>query len=592
MLKVMPILETTGLYKMINKRLWYRAASKEYPLGRWKNLPPDMEEENIILRNSQTGKVRCYFHCDWEDYTLENDFTVKCSCGKISHGLIIPWVPQKELTKIEQNHGLIILTKENASWRQNEKERILQLNQKEKERPYDDEGVCCDDFLYALETDYEECTAFFRRRTIDRKAFISKKNLKVPDLHSACSVYFRGRKSKARNGSAKILFTAFPDSNHNEAEWIIPGQINQEIEKTTESLVETFAGRKIAINKNLYSGLNLLRAAACFPYEVNVTKVAEEMGLMKSIQSDDPWIDRSNPDVYNELCGKLGLKTFTELRKLFDKNPHVLVWYKNLHDMGFRDINIISDLLCLFDKASNINEYKNIKNYNGWCYHPDYIELRIKAVEKMPTTFFECIDKYLVFEENENPYIFFCDYSIRLRGERATWRALNRQPGLGKYESQDIANQFSHFFKELKPEEREMVLKQGFTLNVHNTLSNIVMNLKQKNLIFNYTKEQKKFEDEIDGYKFILPVDSNTLHTLGSVMHNCVFSYSERVYKGKCTIVYAMFNEEYKACIEVTNKRIIKQARSDYNENLDEETEIVFTKWRMKNKLTYNGNYY
>ena len=586
----MPILETTGLYKMKNKRLWYRAASKEYPLGLWKNLPADMEEENIILRNSQTGKVRCAFHCDWEDYTLEDEFSVKCSCGKISHGLIIPWVPQKELTKIEQNHGLIILTKENASWRQEEKSRIIQLNQNERKIYLDDEGVCYDVFLYALETDYEECTAFFRRRSIDRKKIISKDSLKVPDLHWACSVYLKGRKSKARDGSTKTLFTAFPDHNHNEEEFIIPSLIHQEIEKTTEELVESFAGRKIALNKNLYRGLDLMRAAAIFPYEVNVTTVAEEMGFMKSIESDNPWLDRSNPDIYNELCGKLGLKTFTKLRKIFDKNPHVLIWYKNLSDMGFKDINVISDILCLFDKTVKINEYKDMKNYNGWIYSYEYRELREKAVSKMKTTFFECIDKYLLFEESENPYIFFCDYSIRLRGERATWRALNRQPVLGKYEMEDIASQFSRFFKELKPEEREMVLKQGFTVNVHNTLSNIVRNLKEENQSFIYTEAQKKLEDEIDGYKFILPVDSNTMHTLGAVMHNCVFSYWERVFEGKCTIVYAMLNDQYKACIEVSNKRVIKQARSDYNERLDEETEKAFDKWRKKKKLI-SGSY-
>ena len=104
-----------------------------------------------------------------------------------------------------------------------------------------------------------------------------------------------------------------------------------------------------------------------------------------------------------------------------------------------------------------------------------------------------------------------------------------------------------------------MVLKQGFTVNVHNTLSNIVRNLKEENQSFIYTEAQKKLEDEIDGYKFILPVDSNTMHTLGAVMHNCVFSYWERVFEGKCTIVYAMLNDQYKACIEVTapNKRTL-----------------------------------
>ena len=576
---------------MTNKSLWYRSASKEYPLGHWKALPPDMEEENIILRNSQTGKVRCSFHCAWEDYTLEDEFSVKCSCGKISRGLIIPWVPEERLTKLEKNHGLIILTQANKNWRVSEKLRILKLNDKEKEKPYDDEGVPYDDFLYTFETDYKECTVFFRRRRIDRQSFNSKKCLKVPDLHWAFSVYFKGRKSKGRNGSSKTIYTACSVSGEKKSDLTVPLIIKQEFEKTTEKLVEAYAGKKIAVNKNFYHDLGLLLSAAYFPYEVNIAWVAKKMEFLNSLESDEPWLNRDNPNIYNNLCDKLGLKRFTKLRKLFDKNPQVLIWYKNLHDMGFRDINVISDILTLFEKTINIPEYQNLKNYAGYYYSFEYLELRKKAAEKMATFFFECIDEYKVYEENENPFIFFCDYSIRLRGERATWRALNREPGLNKTEMWDIAKQFSRYFKELKAEEREMVLKEGFTKNVHNTLSNIVRNLKQKNQVFTYTEEQKKLEDEIDGYKFILPVDSNTMHTLGSVMHNCVFSYWERVFEGSCTIVYAMHNDEYKACIEVTNKRRINQARSDYNGKLDEETGKVFQKWRKKNNLSL-GLYY
>ena len=83
----------------MSKILWYRAADKNSPFGVWKNLCQDMEEEAFILRNSQTGKIRCPVHCEWEDYSVIDEFNIKCSCGKEVHGLLIPWVPEKGLTK-------------------------------------------------------------------------------------------------------------------------------------------------------------------------------------------------------------------------------------------------------------------------------------------------------------------------------------------------------------------------------------------------------------------------------------------------------------------------------------------------------------
>lgn len=568
----------------MSKILWYRAADKNSPFGIWKNLCPDMEEKAIILRNSQTGKIRCPVHCEWEDYSVIDEFNVKCSCGKEAHGLVIPWVPEKGLTKKPQNSGVLILTDKNRDWRRNEKYRIEQLNIKEKIAPCDEEGVSFDNYLFALETDLDECTVFFRSRTIDRMTFRTKKNLKVPEFHWACSAYFKGRKSKGRDGSAKIIYNAFELPKHSKQGLKLPEIINQELEAVTEKLVQTYVGKKILVNKDLYHGLDLLMAAANFPYEVNVTDAAKRMGFLDSIKTENPWLERDNPNVFNALCEKLDLPIFTEFRKLFDLNPLVLVWYKHLHDMGFRDINIISDILKLFYKSYNSREYEEYKQLSQrWAP----FEQRKEIMQKLPTIFFIYLNKYDVFKENENSFIFFCEHSIELRGERATWRALNRGKDLDYQEREDIAKMFRRYYFDLKPEEKKMVLKQGFTKQVHDTLSKIVNNLKNKNFVFTYTEAQKLLEDEIDGYRFLLPPDSYTMHTVGSAMHNCVFSYWERVLEGACTIVYAMLNDEYKACIEINDKRAIIQARSDYNGPLDEETLKVFKKWVKKNTLLY-----
>ena len=146
-----------------------------------------------------------------------------------------------------------------------------------------------------------------------------------------------------------------------------------------------------------------------------------------------------------------------------------------------------------------------------------------------------------------------------MKGERATWNALNREPTMDPSDMADIARQFMRYYTNLKDEERDMVYREGFTTYVHDVLSKIILCIKNKNIIFNYAAEQESLEDEIDGYTFKLPADSNTLRKIGARMHNCVFSYTDWIIGGSCTIVYAEQLGRPEICIELSSHKSVVQ---------------------------------
>ena len=360
--------------------VWARIASPSYPLGAWTALPPDKEAFRAVLRSVETGKVLCPVHCRWENYVPEGEFALTC------------------------------------------------------------EGIPADNFLYSLTADYDSASASICIRSLDREKILSipegnLMHIRLKELTEINHFYIGGKKFQGKK-SARICHATCGCGKLP----LVPDFLSAQAEKVTERLAASYAGRPIRVNKNYFHGLDLLRAIAYFPYEANVFELAKKIKAIPEKADEEAWFSPQDSDVYNKFCQKLGIKSFPVLRKMFERRPDVLVWYKNLHDMGFRDLNIIADILT-------------------------ECELGL-AGDKAKSTFVSHVDSYNPpFYEAQNlpAFIFFCCYSIPLRGERATWNALNRQPDLGVWERSDIARQFSRYFTELKAEEREMVLKQGFT---------------------------------------------------------------------------------------------------------------------------------
>lgn len=143
---------------------------------------------------------------------------------------------------------------------------------------------------------------------------------------------------------------------------------------------------------------------------------------------------------------------------------------------------------------------------------------------------------------------------------------------------------FARYFNHLPEELVKDILEDGFTKFNHDALSNISYQVKNKNIVFKYSWEQEKLEDDIDGFSFRLPKDSYQLCEIGTALHNCVASYAESVEKKECTIVYVQKDGQYKICIEVREKEIL-QERIDRNASPGAEENSVLEKWHERHAL-------
>ena len=188
---------------------------------------------------------------------------------------------------------------------------------------------------------------------------------------------------------------------------------------------------------------------------------------------------------------------------------------------------------------------------------------------------------------NPRSLAFFCQYSIKKRGQKATMNTILRKTSdfedLNDY-LYDGLDMFSRYFKHIPETLKTDILTDGFTQFNHDALANTAYRYENKNITFTYTDEQKKLEDDIDGYCFRLPENSYELCEIGTSLHNCVATYASSVKDKACTIVYATKDDKYEICIEV-RKNEVWQQRMDHNKNPDKEQQEVLSKWRTRHNL-------
>lgn len=257
--------------------------------------------------------------------------------------------------------------------------------------------------------------------------------------------------------------------------------------------------------------------------------------------------NRKNTKVLNRFLRKAHIKNYRVLRKSFSVNPLCLISYMRLHDAGFKDIN-------LFNRV-------------------------IESEEDI---------EFINFADRES-LVFFCKKCIKNRGEIPTMNILLKkyydEDGVEDwYEKNDALGMFSMYYQYLPDELKKDIFEDGFTRFNHDALSNISYKIRNKKIVFKYTQNDLKLEDDIDGFSFRLPKDSYQLCEIGTSLHNCVASYADSVEKKDCLIVYAKKDDKYKFCIEVRGNKIF-QERTDYNSNPNEEEKVVLQKWHKRHGL-------
>ena len=253
--------------------------------------------------------------------------------------------------------------------------------------------------------------------------------------------------------------------------------------------------------------------------------------------------DRSDTKVLASFLQKAHLKDYRILRKVYAKHPIVLLLCMRLHDSGFRDINLYNRVI---ESEENREEIRHL---------------------------------------DRKSLVFFSKYSIKKRGQLSTMNTiLRKSEDVDYFMKDDAFCMFRSYFRHIPEELRKDILEDGFTRFNHDALAKISYSVENRNITFKYSREQKKLEDDIDGYSFRLPKTNMQMCEIGTALHNCVASYAEIVEGKECTIVYAEKDGEYKICIEVRGKEVC-QERIDRNEAPTGEEKAVLSKWHERHGL-------
>jgi len=150
----------------------------------------------------------------------------------------------------------------------------------------------------------------------------------------------------------------------------------------------------------------------------------------------------------------------------------------------------------------------------------------------------------------------------------------------------------------LTPETRRRLLREGFTSAVHDDmmhdLANVLPRLEHgclqwydiPNTSIQYTDKEKAYADEIDGYRFVLPKESDDLRIYGKRFHNCVASYRLAVLERKSLIMAMVQEDRYIACIEIQQRRVV-QAFGPCNQQLSPPIQEVIKHWAKEKKIVY-----
>ncbi|MCR5699497.1 MAG: PcfJ domain-containing protein [Treponemataceae bacterium] len=530
-----------------------------------------LDEKIIPIKTdavAQTQLTFCPEHKEWEKVSVtdniedENDgFQIQTECGQILSGfpIEIPKVPDENKNKIRickneleslQTHaeGLRKIPQETLSDYLSQTLRLERL-QTENDNFYDDMQCKKDLFGFQLYTDEKRRLLELTYFMLDRK--IVDSNLFNPKATPPVKKY-----------AIKLRMTEFPSiyipSDHGTAtnlwgevqkckdkEIIFNAKLPQSAKNQIHKMMNIFAGREISLNTVL-DGEEFLRGICEFPYEPNLLIVDN---FKNKVLSDMKTEDKISSDVYNKACEWLQIRNFPTLRKLFYKNPPVLLLFKKLLNLGFKDLNIITSIL-------------------------------------------SDSDSMYLFDLGEMSLNRFVSFLLEGHPEKTVWTMLKKNLNdaqLGMTELDDGIDMFHQYFNYIEETTKKSIMKDGMTLYNHDLLAKLSLDIKNKNVEFFYTAEQLTLEDEIDDYKFQLAKNSEMLRELGSKLHNCVASYTQRIVSGNCIIVFAHVEGELKLCIEVRGN-IVWQQRADRNSNPVGKDALALKKWEEKHNLVFINN--
>ncbi len=337
------------------------------------------------------------------------------------------------------------------------------------------------------------------------------------------------------------------------------------------SFMQDFAKREFGFRPTCPGNIHGLRHMISFcyrPLDLNIHLFRNVIG-----ETYEQLFPRNQRDNYRSLCRFLQLEHPPKsLRKAYNDSPENIVAFVLLRQLGFRDINIIRR----FFYREELFGFRLLK----LSYNP--------VIQRLEDGGHQHWNPYLAWLER------FCRWFLRHSNEACLGERL-----IGEWNDNatDILRMFVFFDLDrneaaLQPGTIRRLLREGLTRRVHDEMAHELEAIIPReegryswgplpNVVISYTNEERKYEDNIDGYQFLLPKDTDALNEYGRCFHNCVASYRDNVLEKRSLIFAMKRKEKYIACIEVRQRRVV-QAKGPCNQELSADVMEVLRKWAAK----------
>ena len=354
-------------------------------------------------------------------------------------------------------------------------------------------------------------------------------------------------------------------------------------------------GIKPGISSSL-KGLQLIVGYMLCPFNVNFYKISKHFNLNPNRMNFTPRSHGDSPDAEDFMFKSLNIKPTRMIRKTYQENPESVICYAGAKTMGFTDVNILQ-------KSVSHDFYKFITSLNT-----------ASPISKF----------YL------NKFEYFTNDVLRFNKQLTVWNSVERIMKIynekhKSWKEQHMVIDAIWMYKAcsefLSEQEKKKIMEEGFNQYTHDFLtkrSNQLESLKKEKMLaeekiaFNLEKEfldleyksgndtfvDEDLKEEVpvndrDRWCFYVARDWGTLKKIGSEMGICVGwgGYKEAVQERRSTIVYALYKDSYKICIEVTPDFSIRQAVGPRNVPLTGDSLIAYLDWCRQRNLKITQRY-
>lgn len=353
--------------------------------------------------------------------------------------------------------------------------------------------------------------------------------------------------SKTGNGISRGFWTE-------QTNLEVPDNISDLVVDSLRVSTKIWTGIYPTITWHLH-GKKAIFAYMMHPFDWNVIAFQNFLGL-KVYKKLFP---REQRDNFHPLCEYLSIHPTKSLRRAYAKNPFAIFWYLLLSNYGVKDLNLIQRFY-QFDQSMAGVPFSDVRLWKGKVHisrdNREHID-------------WPALEYYLRWLE-------------RHKNQRAMVNELYRLAKKGiSQEMSDTLTQFKRYEAGLPKSLRWLLLQRGLTKEVHDRISEAVIELDPytRNRILSYTEEDQQLEYQIGAYEFRLVKQTHDLTVIGNAMHNCVASYRSDALRRYSLIVTARKAGRYVICIELDAQHRLYQAYGPHNDRLAGDDLIACRKW-------------